>query len=243
MPSELRQQVLDVVSRHAQGVLTVMICRHLERSPQELGDVFESLIERGQLLGFGGLWLTAKDFESFRVEFLQELAQFHEKNPSVILAKPEEVAKLAGWAVKVKPLDRMMAKLASEGRIFSGDTGVRLQEFRPVLPDRQRQFLDRVKLLLESEAINTPNPHQMAGGLHVPSIAVEEILKVGVETGEVVWLGDSVYYTSEQLELLGRRIFALGEHQRSATIVRTEFGTTRKYAVALLTHFCPREPD
>jgi Elongation factor SelB, winged helix len=240
---ELEHQVLEVIQDRPQGVATKTVCARLKRTPQELGDAFESLANSNLIVGFGGLWLTVQSFQSFSDAFIEKLSLFHQLNPSVILAPSAEIAILAAWTLDPKPLDRMINRLASEGAIYKGEAGVRISEFRPVLPERPRTFLDRVKATLECEPINTPTPHAMSQTLHVPSIAVEEILKLGVETGEIAQLGETVYYTTGQLEALRLRLGELGEENLTASSVRDTFGTTRKYAVALLAHFYPRSHD
>ncbi len=243
MSENTRRLIVELVEDERHGIATKSICARVGRTPQDLGDVFELLIEEGKILGFAGLWLSPDAFHEFANGFLEALSQFHQANPSVILVNPEQIAKGIGWPVSGKPLDRMARRLEAEGQIYRGETGVRIRDFRPTLPDRHRDFLDKVKVVLSAEPVNTPTPHQISHLLHIPAIAIDEILRLGVDAGEIELIGDGVFYTSEQMALLEVQLRALAEnHELSASYVRDAMGTTRKYAVALLTHFFPR-PD
>ncbi len=239
---DLRAKILEQIQGEPQGASTDLICKRLNCTPQELGEVFESLLEDEEAFGFAGLWLAPESFRQFSDRFLQVLSRFHEENPTVILWKPEDIAKQVGWVPPPKPLDRMAQKLAAEGSLYKGETGVRLAGFRPVLPERHRLFLDRIKVVIESTPINTPNPHQISQALHAPSVAVEEILKLAEDSGEVVQLAEGVYYTTSQLENLRVLLAEIATNGTlSASSVRDALNTTRKYSVALLTYFYPRK--
>jgi selenocysteine-specific elongation factor len=237
----LHEQILDVVANHAHGVATSAVCKRLGRTPQELGDAFEALVADGQILGFAGLWLSAKAFQSFSEEFLSNLSAFHQAQSGVVLADPSDKSLLGAWSLPLKSLDRMTSRLALEKKIYKSEKGVRVVDFRPVLPERTREFLNRVTEVLESESVNTPTPHRISQVLHVPPLAIEEILKVGVDAGEVVQLDETVFYTESQLERLRATLSSFDADDLSASVVRDRLATTRKYAVALLSYFHPRE--
>jgi selenocysteine-specific elongation factor len=91
---------------------------------------------------------------------------------------------------------------------------------------------------LTTEPINTPHAHDMARTLGIPPPAVEEILRIGIEIGEVVALADGVLYTPEQIDNLRGRISEIADGKPFAmTDMRDALGTTRKYVMPLLEYF------
>ena len=80
--------------------------------------------------GFAGLWFTAAGFEQAWAKFLAALNQQHEKNPTVANVPRERALAASGLAWSGKPLDRILAAMAAEGRVLLSGTNVRSPEFR-----------------------------------------------------------------------------------------------------------------
>lgn len=228
-----REAILELVA--TQELTTDEICRRLGKTPQSLGDTFESLIRAKKLLGFAGLWFTPEVFKERAKRFLETLAEAHRKQPTHPAHPRERIVSEAklGWAGK--PLDRILALLAESGKIEVNGTSVRLVGFKVKFTDRQRVFLDRIKAELEKEPINTPNPHRLSQLLNVPMQAVEEVLKLGVQADEVVGLDDGVFYTHEQIARIKERVKEAAKGQPfTAAEMRDALGATRKYVIPLL---------
>lgn len=221
------------------GVTTEEICRVLGKTPQTLGKAFEALTADGRLRGFAGLWMTDPVFEVYAAKMLATLRELHEKTPTLATVPRERVIEAAGlkkWAGK--PLDRIVSALVTEERLRATGTGIRHPEFSIQLSDRQRQLLDRVLEVLAKEPVNTPSAPEIARVIVVPAQAVEEILRVGQEGGEIVRIEEGIFYTPEQLEALKARVLEVsGGQPFHAAQFRDAIGTTRKYAIPLLEYF------
>jgi DNA-binding MarR family transcriptional regulator len=235
--SDLKKAILDAVGDEPVGRGTAAICKALDKTPQQLGDVFETLRREGKLHGFAGQWIKPKAFDEGVDRFLKALDTLHERNPGMPshpAAKAVGLARL-GWSGK--PLDRILARLVEKGAITMREDEVRRPSFRVKLLDRQRELLDRVIAIIESDGVNTPNAHEIGKRLPAPRQAVEEILNLGDDAGEIVSLPDGVLFTVRGLAQVRERIrngtqgrpFTLGE-------MRDSLGTSRRVAVALLEH-------
>jgi selenocysteine-specific elongation factor len=83
--------------------------------------------------------------------------------------------------------------------------------------------------------VNVPGSADLAKALTVPIQAVDEILKLGQQAGELVTIGDGIFYTLGQVETLKQRVReAAGGKPFQAAAVRDALGTTRKYAIPIL---------
>jgi selenocysteine-specific elongation factor len=235
---DLGEGVLAILAGEPNGVPTDEICRRLGQSQQALGGVFERLLEAEHVRGFAGRWFDRPSYEEGVRRFLDAVQTLHERQPTVALVPRERAVHVAGLTWAGKPLDRIVADLVEREAIVAAGTAIRRKEFRPELPARQRQFLDRCIAEIEREPINVPGPHDLAKQLSVPPQAVEEILKLGFQAGELVMVAEGVYYTPRQLEALKAQVrTAMGNRPFAAGELREALGTTRKYMIPLLEHF------
>jgi selenocysteine-specific elongation factor len=159
----------------------------------------------------------------------------HEASPAQAYQPREKVVAAAGLNWKGKPLDRIISFLAAEGLVEANGTTVKDPAFRVQLTPRQREFLDRAVTELRKQVINTPGVHELAKLLGAPPQAAEEILKLGGQAGEVVHIGEGVFYTPGQLDGLKAKVLEIsGGKPFPASAIRDALGTTRKYAIPLL---------
>ncbi|HVT11290.1 MAG TPA: selenocysteine-specific translation elongation factor [Fimbriimonadaceae bacterium] len=237
-PAGDEEAILGVIGASPDGVVTEEVCRLVGKSQQTLGKPFENLLSQGKVYGFAGLWFSVEGFEEGWKRFMKALEGLHEKNPSTASVARERVLQAAGLPWTGKPLDRILAAMVQRNRIVLTGTSVRSPSFRVSLSPKQRQFLDRIVAALTAEPVNTPNPHRLSELLSVPMQAVEEVLRLGVQAGEVVSLGEGVFYTPAQLDALKKRTAErMGTKPFAAAQLRDALGTTRKYIIPLLEHF------
>lgn len=229
------EAILEAVSGKPNGLPTEEICRMLGRTPQALGDVFEKLRTEKKLVGFAGLWFEPAAFVDAANRFLGALKEMHEAKPMQALQPREKVVTRAGLKWAGKPLDRIVATMVGSGKLRAEGTGVRLVSFKIALTDRQQAFLDRVVEALDQGGVNPPGVHDLASILRVPHQAVEEIVRLGVEAGEVVRVADGIFYVPSGLEKVKEKVRELGaKGPFTAAEFRDAAGTSRKYAIPVL---------
>jgi selenocysteine-specific elongation factor len=237
-PEELEAAILEALGDDPKGLSTEKLCRAVGASAQALGTPFENLLKQGKVHGFAGLWISPKGFEEGTRLFFEALEKAHERQPTATLLPRERISHASGLNWAGKALDRILAHYASQRRIAVSGVNIRLRDFRPQLPKRQREFLDRVKEELEKTPIDVPNPHEIARVLGAPHQAVVEILKLGSQAGELLALGEGIYYTPGQIEVLKERVRDLTKGEPFGTSeLRKALGTTRKYIGPLVEHF------
>lgn len=236
--TELQECVLAAVGDDPDGVPTEKICVVLDLSPQILGDTFEELKREGHLRGFAGSWFSVHGFRIGCDRFLESLLHDHANEPSRTILNASEIAKAAGLTWSGKVLDRILRHLVEAKKIACFGDAIRHLEFRPTLPNRQRELLDRVVEAICIADVNTPSFHDLSKHLGIPHQAVEQILQIGVEAGEIVEVGGGVFYTPNQVEsLLARAKLIVQDETILTAKLRDELGTTRKYVIPLLEYF------
>jgi selenocysteine-specific elongation factor len=232
---DLGSQIVAVLEAAPNGLMTEEICRKLGRSPQELGDAFERLSQSGRVRGLGGLWLGEDSFQDAQSRFGEALKALHEHQPTKLWQPREPALKRAAIPWQGKPLSRFLSSLESSGLIRVEGTLVKLAEFRVQLTEKQRQFLDRVIAELDKGGINSPSPRTITAAIGAPHQAIDQILILGIEAGEIVQLPEEVFYSLGQidkLKALTRETF--GTKPFTAAEFRDRLGSSRKYAIPLL---------
>ncbi|MBI3721999.1 MAG: SelB C-terminal domain-containing protein, partial [Fimbriimonas ginsengisoli] len=220
------------------GLPTEEVCRRLGKTPQALGDAFQALVASDQARGFAGLWFGASAFQQASERFLAVLAAIHDEEPMTPWQPREKAVTRAGLAWSGKPLDRIVSALAAEGYLEAAGTTIKAAGFRIRLTERQRRFLDRVRKELATSGVSPPTAHELAQRVAAPVQAIEEILKLGVQAGEVLSLGEGLFYTQEQItRIIADTARLAGSRPFTAAEFRDMHGTSRKYAIPLLEYF------
>lgn len=227
--------ILGLFDGRTDGLSTAEIARRMGMEERGLAEEFERLKGSGELLGFAGYWMTP-DVEGVCRERMREaLEQLHVRFAERSLLPREEAVREAGagWAGKV--LDRLITYWVEAGFLRSRGTLVALTTHQPELKGKQRALLDRVSAVLSERFPNVPGGRELADLLGVPPQAVDQILQVGIDAGELVWLAEGIVYVLADFEGLvkGLRETYVGR-TFSASEFRDDFGTSRKYAIPLL---------
>ncbi|QYK56511.1 MAG: selenocysteine-specific translation elongation factor [Fimbriimonadaceae bacterium] len=237
----LRDSVVAILTQAASGAPTEAVCRETGLTAQALGGTFEDLRREGEALGFAGLWFTPETFAAATGKLADALRALHESDPRRLLWPREEAVKRANLGWSGKPLDRIVASLVESARLRGGGNQIGLAGFRVELPDKQRALLDRVAQALQEGGPSPLPAVEVADLLKVPRQAVEEILRIGVASGELVRVGEGLHYPVGALEEFRRRAQeSLGAGPFAASAFREALGTTRKYAIPILEAFDAR---
>jgi len=230
--------ILEVVASSPGGVNTEEICRRLGRSAQALGDTFEQLLKDQKLIGFAGLWLTQETLDAAYTQLESALMKLHTAHPAVSYIPRERAISDAKLKWTGKPLDRAIAHLAASGRLVVQGAGIRLASHIVSLNDKQRRLLDRVLSELNVNGVNVPSLTDVSKSLSVPIQAVEEIVRLGTETGEVARVDEGLYYPTTRLAAIKADMAeAFGDRPFTASECRDKWQSSRKYVIPILEYF------
>jgi len=223
------------------GLETEEVARRLGQSPGALAKRFEDHKASAALLSFAGLWMTPESFEKALQLVLPALKSLHTEFPSRALLPRDEVMKAAGSPWRGKPLDRIVSHLSTLGVIRSQGTQIAHAEHTPELSPRQRALLDQVLAAMSEQGLVSIGVGELATQLRVPQPAIAEILRIGLEAGELVFIGEGLTYPRSTLESLIADVRTkLGGKTFTPADFRDAFGATRKYAIPLLEYLDAR---
>ncbi|QYK52149.1 MAG: selenocysteine-specific translation elongation factor [Fimbriimonadaceae bacterium] len=227
--------LVKVIHNAPVGIMASEVARLLGKTVQQIGDEIERSKTAGEILGFAGLWFTGENYRLATDRFLIALRAIHEDNPTKAMVPREMVAKAADLPWRGKSLDRLITFWTHERLIRSEGTNIADYGHRPVLNSRQRTLLDRTILHLNEGKMSSPSPFDLVKLLNVPTQAVDEILRIGVESGELLRLDENIYYSEILLSKIIEELKEKFSGKRfSAADVREAFSSSRKYVIPFL---------
>ncbi len=205
-------------------------------SPDEARRAVEALVaqKRAVMLGESGphaLLYSAAGWQRLGGAVSQALAAYHRQFPLRSGMPKEELRSKLRVAAGVFPL--MLPVLSRDGVLVEEARSVRLPSHRVQLSPGQKDITDAYLAALAR------NPYYPPGELTI----APELLDVLIDQREVVKVADNVVFTAAAYREMLERITGQLKQNGRITVaeVRDMFGTSRKYAMALMEHLDERK--
>lgn len=217
------------------GLTSEDLAHRVKATIHEIADDLGRLKAEGTLLSMAGHWMTQGQYTRVRRTLELALLNLHELQPREIMFPATDVVVHAGLPFRAKVVERIFERMVTDGLVRMEKRRVAHAEFRPDLQKRTRELLDRALRELELCGPNAPTVPELASLMQVPSQAVSEILRIGLEAGEVVMVDEERYMGRAQIlrivEDMKAKLdpdgFRVGEF-------RDALESSRKFAVPLL---------
>lgn len=236
-PQNLKESIFSTISQHRFGMFTAEVCENLNKSSQDLGTSFESLLSEGRLHSFAGFWMVPETFDKAAQRFLEELRRQQTADLRVVYFDAEEIAKAAQLPWQGKPLQRIVSLLETRGVLRIDQLSVRLTDLTLELTPRQTELLARAMPFVKENPVNVLSPAEIARALVVPIPAISEILRLGTFAYKTIEVTDQMYYSPEQIAAIQQTMReAFGKRPFTASEARQALGTSRKYIIPILEH-------
>ncbi|MBI4337752.1 MAG: selenocysteine-specific translation elongation factor [Chloroflexi bacterium] len=232
-PRELLLQALDQGGLAEPAALAAKAGVPVQEASQELA----SLVKEGLViaLGEGGttpgaFLISASAWKRLREEAAQALEAYHRQYPLRRGLPKEELRNRLGVPAPAFPL--ALARWAAEGLAAEEGTLVRAAGHTVRLAPEQQRAADAYVRALEREPFSPSS-----------EVGIDpEVLSVLVEQGRAVKVSDSVVFAAAAYQQMEQRVVQHLQQAGSISVaqVRDMFGTSRKYALALLEHLDQR---
>jgi selenocysteine-specific elongation factor len=159
----------------------------------------------------------------------KQLGEYHQKNPLRKGMAKEEIRSRIGWPQRA--FDELISKAHDAGGVVDEGDVVRRPQHEIRFTDAQRQRINHYLEAVQRDPYSPPAPSQFE--------LDGELVMALTETGELVRIDDSIVFTRETFEQMKQQVFAIIDEQGSITLAqfRDHFGTSRKYAQAVLEFF------
>ncbi|MDF3017975.1 MAG: selenocysteine-specific translation elongation factor, partial [Thermomicrobiales bacterium] len=165
--------------------------------------------------------------KSLTEQISKDLGSFHASQPLRPGLAREEARRRLG-ITQPRLFDDLIATVASTGELIDDGATLRLPEFRMSLDPARRAAADQYLAAIRAQPYTPPGPHEH--GLDPETLAALEHL------AEVTKVADGVYFAPEAWDALVQGTLGFIDSNGSMTLsqFRDHFGTSRKYAQAVL---------
>ncbi len=170
---------------------------------------------------------AASSYQKLSAQLHAELAIYHQENPLRLgILRAELRSKLK---IKLSLLDSLIER---DDRIVSEWNAVRLRQHRIVFSEAQQAQADHLLQILSE------HPYAPPAIAELNQIAGEDLVRALIDLRQVIMVSDNIAFLKSSYDRLAaeiqRHIQAHGEID--AKTLRDKFGTSRKYAIAVLEH-------
>ena len=215
----------------------------LERSPYlwrfDAAAAVREVLEQGAALEADQERLfSAPELLAVREEVLQVLQSRAGEDPLDPYVSVGDIRRRVSGGKEWPALEAALAALEKEGEIVRTEHGLRWGEAQGGLEGEDAERAEEVWERFRQAGVEVPTVAVVAAELGITEAAATRLVQVLQRQGRMVKVGGSLYYSAEGLqELIARiseEIAARGEITLAE--VRDLFGTSRKYAQALVEH-------
>jgi len=163
------------------------------------------------------------------------LAHYHHHQPLRRGMSKEELRSRLSSSIPAKVFPHVMALGVSRGLIAEEPTLYRLPDHQPTYSAAQQAQVEALRRAFAASPYSPPSPAEL--GVE-PDVAASL-----VDSGELVKLDDTIYYTRKTYDEMVARILQTIDEKGEINVaaMRDIFGTTRKYAIPLLEHLDDRK--
>jgi selenocysteine-specific elongation factor len=171
-------------------------------------------------------WVAAlRDIESVARQIEEALAEYHARQPLRAGMPREEMRSRVGLAAR--GFERMVAALVEAGRVRDGGAVIALPGHAPALTEAEQRVAESYLAALRANPYSPPSD----------GAPPREITEYLAATGQIVRAGDVTFSADAYVEMVAAITARLRERGTiTLAEVRDMFGTSRRYAQALLEH-------
>ena len=249
-----RPDVIRALEVLASGTPQELVLQVLDRQPRELREVIqqvglpeaevratvEELVGREEITLLGTesaltpttLLIRSDALRALGASLAGLLSAYHERHPLRRGMPREEARSRLGLAPRA--FDEVMAALARQGEIVEEGDTVRLPCHQIRFTPEQQARIDRYLAALRAQPYSPPSPAEFE--------LEPELVAALVDTGAIVRVDEGIVFARETFEEIQRTVLELIDRQGSLTLAqfRDHFGTSRKYAQAVLEYLDQR---
>jgi selenocysteine-specific elongation factor len=223
-------------------------------SRSQAQDSVRSLVREGQVLVLDGRSLpdqlpadvsesnfviSRSGWGALRERMTALLSDYHRQFPLRAGMPREEVkSRLARNLPDLSPrlYNDLVGRAIGEGWLAEAGGAISLASHQPAFTQKQQHRVDYLLFTFRQERYATPSVSQCEEQVG------DEVLNALIEQGQLIKLNEDVVFLTETYEEMRRRIVDHLKEHGTITVaeVRDMFGTSRKYALALLGHLDER---
>lgn len=223
------EQLLLTVARSEPAEISVL-ARQISIDVATANEAVERLIAAGDLIALGPTVMTQSGFEALRGRLQSILTTYHEEAPLRPGMPREELRSRLGFPSKT--FEQLIIAWTERGDIVDRGSAISLTAHEPTLNTEQAGAANAYVASLRRSRFSPASD----------STLPDDVLAYLESRGEIVRVSDGIAFAADAYEEMESRIADSIRENGEVTLaeVRDMFGTSRKYAQALLEHMDQR---
>ncbi len=200
-------------------------------SSDEVIQAAAALQQQGEIMVMGDQWLVARASWTRLIDHMvRELSEYHRQFP-LKAGMPREALR-SRLSVEARLFGVIVNQAIESGLVVSEGTIIRRPDHGVRFTTDQQTSVDRLLGLCQANPVATPSVKEAT------ELIGEDVLQVLIERGDLVQVAEDVLFDAQTYHDLVQQIEQFITAQGAITVAQARdlFGTTRKYALALLEH-------
>ncbi len=200
-------------------------------------EILQKLLERGEVItlkpegtGEEGYLLTRAGWDKLLARMISLLEDYHRRYPLRKGMPKEELRS----RMRIPPgvLAEALARAVAEGKIREEEGAVALSQHEIRFTPEQKELIERLLARFRASPYATPSVAECEGTLG------SELFSALLDMGILIKVSPEVVFLAETYREMVRKVVERLEREGKITVaqVRDMFGTSRKYALALMEH-------
>ena len=222
---------------------TAVILKAIGKNEEDIEDRLQALVEDSIIIKLTALDKTIyihKDFIRQKIEEIEQiLTKYHNENPLKAGMPKEEIKnKLFGKNIKQKIYDEILMLMENRSVIKVYEKIVSLYHFRVQYTNEQEKFKSGIILSYDKGRYNTTKYTDLVVS-EKDKKSFKMVFDSLIDSEELIKVAEDCIFTKEHYENAKELVYNHIKENGSitASTAREVFGTSRKFAVALLEHF------
>jgi selenocysteine-specific elongation factor len=233
-----QETALAYIGQSEGGAYTFRVAKTMGLTEFAAKQVLGELVRSKQLIGFGDLWFTGETLKTSIKQFVSTLQEMHTARPDQLWISRADVMKNAGLGWKDRSYDKLLELMVKKEWVVVKGTSVRLATHQLQLNTKQQDLLNRLMEIMNTSGLTSLSKTDLAHELKVPPQAIDEVLRLGLESGLILHIGSGIYYPVQVVEQAKEKLLEKFSYDPFTTAQAKEvLGTSRKHLIPLLEYF------
>lgn len=184
-------------------------------------------------------FIHAQNIAKIKNRLLSVLVDFHQREPLKPGMSKAELRAQYGGAFPAKLFDTVLENLADDRSIEIQPHWVKLAGHAIRLSPAEEELAQKILQALDQQHFSPPDLETLAKQLNLPSTAVQHLLTALMGMGKILRFEGDIYFIQNAIDAAHEFLqkFAAQKKEISVSEFREGLGTSRKYAMALLSYF------
>ena len=206
---------------------------------QEIINALSSLAQKKSIVRVDSLYVHTAHLAEFEEKIRSAVAAYHQANPLKPGLDKEELRGMLKVRLHPKFLNVTIDGLVKKKQIEVDNAKLRTPGFRATVSVDQGAVREKIVEAIRAGGAQPPIREEFPELFKISDRDAKDLLKLLATEGRVVRVNDSIYLSTEALELMRRDLTAHLQEKKDITIAefRDLAKTSRKYAVPLMEYF------